>query len=114
MTPKTRKIILYATAIAVVGILILVFVFGVQDAMATFAALVTAAFGGWFANRRDKKRQDDLEEVHDAQDTVEAGRERLADIAEDTARERVEVAEEIANLDPEDKARLGDDLLGDG
>lgn len=111
MTPKTRKIVLYTAGIAIAGLLILVLVFGVQESMASLLALVTAVFGGWFANRRDEKRQADLETVHDAQDAVTEGRERLAEIEAETARERAEAADEVAGLDPEAKARLGDDLL---
>lgn len=113
MTPKTRKTLLYAGGGALAVVIILVLVFGVQEALAGLAALVTLVFGGWFANRRDEKRQADLEIVHDAQDTVTEGRADLKIIAQETDRERTEAADDLAKLDPEAKARLGDDLLGD-
>jgi hypothetical protein len=112
MTERNRQILLYAGLAAGTVVILSVLVFGTSEIGAAIAAAVAAIFGGWSATRRDKKREADLDTIEDAHDAVVEGRADLVELAQDTAVEREVAADEIEGMSPEDKAKLGDDLLG--
>jgi hypothetical protein len=77
MTPRTKKIAMYAGAAALVAVLLGVVIFGAQDVLAGLAALIAAVVGGWAAKKKDAEREADLEKVRYADEAVSDGRERL-------------------------------------
>jgi hypothetical protein len=111
MSQKSRKVLLWVLAGAAVFGVVVLLGLTLQDLVGAFAAVVAGITGGWAARKRDAARNKVVEDLEDAGERVDEALNRVDELDDQAARERAAARDELDNLSPEDKARLGDELL---
>jgi hypothetical protein len=113
MSEKSRKILLWVVAGAAVFGVVVLLGLTLQDLAGAFAAVIAGITGGWAARKRNDRRNNVIEDLADAGERADEALERIDELDDQAARERAVARDELDGLSPEDKARLGDELLDD-